>query len=218
MSLTDIVSKELSRVKNFLFTPKEKQDMIKYLADVELKDYFDKAPEEQRRQLYSRLEHHLDNSMKKYASFADSWYSKAANIGGIATVLADAYQALLSKVPLTGSQYLPLHKLLVIAKSLAEVPYMYNYFKESKDLFGVLKWLAMKPIELAIPILGPLLGVGWTEKIVRQRIMYEAKTNFLEELGLVPKEQPYKLLDNRAEKVTGYAISPRYTSPVPQYV
>ena len=209
MALTDIVSTEFRKVKNFLFTPKEKSDMLTYLTDVELKDYFGKVPEEQRRQLYQRLEHHLDQSLLKYSSYLDTWTQKAANIGGIATTIADAYQLLISKVPLTGAQYSPLHTLMVLAKTVAEAPGMFYYVLKSGDYLGVLKWLGMKPFELAIPVLGPLMGIGWTQKIMRQRIMYEAKANFLQELGAI-LESPYKPLDRRAEQVTGYQIQPQY--------
>ena len=211
MALTDIVKKELGRARNFLFTPKQKEDMMKYLTDSELGNYFKDTPEEQKAQLYQRLEHHLDNSLRKYSSQLNSWYQSASKAGGIATVIADAYQTLLAKVPLTGSQYVPLHNLMVLLKSMAEVPYMYGYFKESKDWIGILKWLGMKPIELAIPILGPLLGTGWTEKIVRQRILYEAKLNFLKEVG-APVDNPYKALDKHATGVTGYNIQPKYSA------
>ena len=210
MALTNIVSNELGRAKNLLFTPKEKKDMLEYLTGTELRDFFKDVPEDKKPQLYQRLEYHLDQSLTKYGSQLNSWYQSASKAGGIATVIADAYQTLLSKVPLTGAQYTPLHNLMVMLKSVAEVPYMYHYFKESKDWIGVLKWLGMKPIELAIPILGPLIGTGWTEKIVRQRIMYEAKLNFLKEAG-IQIQTPYRPLDKQAEAVTGYNIKPQYS-------
>jgi len=216
MALTDIVKMELGKARNFLFTPKQKEDMMQYLTGNELANHFKDAPEEQRAQLYQRLEHHLDESLRKYSGQLNSWYQSASKAGGIATTIADAYQTLISKVPLTGAQYVPLHNLMVLLKSLAEAPYMYGYFKESKDLVGILKWLGMKPVELAIPILGPLLGTGWTEKIVRQRIMYEAKVNFLKEIG-APVEAPYKALDRHAEAKTGYTIQPKYGGPMPAY-
>ena len=215
MDLTDIVKTEFGKVKNFLFTPKGKIEMMDYLANVELKQQFAAMPEEKRKELYSRLEQHVDASMKKYSVQMDSWYQKAANVGGITTAIVDAYETLLSKIPLTGQQYLPLHKLMVMLKTVAEVPYMYSYLKESKDWIGILKWLGMKPVELILPIIGPLMGTGWTEKIVRQRIMYEAKQNFLKDIG-VEVSQPYKKLDTHTEGVTGYSIQPKY-SPMSAY-
>ena len=90
---------------------------------------------------------------------------------------------------------------------------MYGYLKESGDVWGALKWLGMKPVELAIPIIGPLLGTGWTEKIVRQRVMYEAKLEFLKEFEK-PIEAPYAKLDKTAAAKTGYDISPMYSPSI----
>ncbi len=207
MSLTDIVSREFARAKNFLLTPKEKQDMLKYITQYDLKDHFDNVPEEQKQKLYQRLEHHLDQTMLKYSSYLDSWSNKLGKLGGIGTVLSDAF-ALFEKIP--GAIYSPLHTLYVMGKTAVEAPgFLYYAFKEG-DYLGILKWLGMKPFELAIPLLGPLMGTGWTERIIRQRIMYEAKQNFLNEIGK-SAEAPYKALDRRAKERTGYAIAPMYS-------
>ncbi|MEK6984111.1 MAG: hypothetical protein AABX33_06055 [Nanoarchaeota archaeon] len=209
MALTDIVSGEFQRVKNFLFTPKEKGAMLQYLTQYDLKDQFTRAPEDQRRKLYERLEHHLDQTILKYSSYLNSWTQKAAGIGGIATGVMDAYAMFGSKYTLPAAMYWPLHAAMVIGKTVVEAPsFLYYAFKEG-DYLGILKWLGMKPFELAIPIFGPLMGAGWTEKIVRQRIMYEAKDNFLKELGILA-EAPYKRLDRHAEAKTGYQIAPQY--------
>ena len=206
MELTDIVTRELSRAKNFLFTPKEKSGMLTYLTDVELRDHFAKASEEQRTGLYQRLEHHLEQSILKYSSYLDSWKQKVPKIAGYLTALSDA-AALAAKLP--GASYSHLHVFMVLAKTVAEAPGMFYYLVKSKDYLGALKWLGIKPFELLIPVLGPWMGAGWTEKIVRQRIMYEAKQNFLKELGLAMQET-YKPLDRRAADVTGYNIQPKY--------
>ena len=116
MALTDIVKKELGRARIFLFAPKQKEDMMKYLTESELGNYFKDAPEEQRAQLYQRLERHLDDSLRKYSSQLNSWYQSASKAGGLATTIADAYQTLLARVPLTGAQYVPLHNLMILLK------------------------------------------------------------------------------------------------------
>ena len=37
----------------------------------------------------------------------------------------------------------------------------------------------------AIPILGPLVGIGWTNKIIRQHIVKETKNTMIDELGRI---------------------------------
>lgn len=209
MALTDIVSSEFARVKNLLFTPKEKSGMLDYLVKYDLKNHFESISEDQKQKLYGGLEHHLDQALLKYSSYLNSWTQKAANIGGIATTLMDAYEMFFSKFTLPANMYWPLHAAMVGGKTVAEAPGFLYYAVKEGDYLGILKWIGMKPFELLIPILGPLVGTGWTQKIVKQRIMNEAKSNFLKDLGLSMQE-PYKPLDRRAEDVTGYQIQPKY--------
>lgn len=205
---------EFNRVKNALFTPKSREGMMKSLEEYYLKNYFDGATDEEKTQMRSDLEKRLGESMDKYSSYLSSWTGRAAKAGGIIATLSDVYQCLLSKVPLTGAQYTPIRKVLVLAKTIPETFFMYNYFKDSHDIKGIIKWLGMKNVELAIPILGPLLGTGWTERIVAQRVMYETKRAWLKDRGLVEEKTPLlQRLDSHVKKITGYDITPRSRRP-----
>jgi len=217
MGLTDIVKKELGRAKGFLFTPKKKEDMMAYLQK-DLDDYLITFPENNREHIMGKLEKHLDTSLNKYGKHLGSWYQKAANVGGIAATIDNMYQHFVSDIPFEGiSQYAPINSYFVLAKTIPEAVYMARYFKDSKDVIGIAKWLGMKAVELSIPVLGPLMGIGWTEKIVRQRILYETKKNFLKEIGLDKKKSMNKL-DELAEKTTGYKIKPQPAyGMIPQY-
>ncbi len=209
MGLADIVKEELSKAKYFLFTPKSKEDMLEYLKK-ECSDYFDNLPEEEIKQRYESLKTKLDEKLQKYSQYLGSMTSKAVKAGGILTALSDAYQLFFAKVPLTAEQYVPIHDLMLYAKLVPEAIYMAKYVKDSKDLVGALKWLAMKPIEFAVPIVGPMLGAGWAEKIVRQRVLYEAKKEFLQQYAKAQKAN-YKTLDEHVAKVTGRPVVPAYS-------
>lgn len=215
MSLTTIVSNELRSAKNFLLTPKEKSDMVSYLVDSrEIKPYLQRFSEQDRRNLYARLEHHVQTGFEKYGKYMGTWTQKAANITSTTSAISQGYQLSgLAQAVYTGAQYSPLHAYMFLAKTAAETPSMVRYLIASKDYWGALKWFAMKPLEALVPVLGPLMGIGMTQRIMRQRIMYEAKNNFLTELkklDAIAQERPYVPLDQHAEKTTGYKIQPKY--------
>ncbi|MBR9706349.1 hypothetical protein GOV14_04910 [Candidatus Pacearchaeota archaeon] len=209
MGLEDIVRSGYRKVKNIIWTPKKKEDMLKYLTDVDLRKYFKGVPEEKRQEYYNLLSAKLDDSRKKYYSHLGSWQQKAGNIGSVATILSDAYQFFGSKIALTGAQYTPLAQLIYLSGAVPEGYGMLKYIKDSKDYSSGLKWLGLKAAGLAIPLVGPLAGMNAMEKLIKQRMMKEAKNNFLKEIqGYSPK--PYKALDRLAEKVTRRKIRPLY--------
>ena len=87
--------------------------------------------------------------------------------------------------PLSPQDYIPIRNLMVIGKTIPEISQMGRYVMESGDYMGLVKWGAIKPFELAIPILGPLVGIGWTNKIIRQHIVKETKNTMIDELGRI---------------------------------
>jgi len=204
MALTDIVKKELGRAKNLLFTPKSREGMLSYLHR-DLGHYIENAEPEERKEMYNVLERRLDVKIAKYDRFLGSWYQKAANAGGVLTALNQAYNSYVAFGKYTGLQFMPVSLGYLTAKTVPEAVYMTKYVAKSGDLLGAIKWLAMKPLELAIPIIGPLMGTNWTEKIVRQRILYETRKDFLDWMGRTPVT--YKDLDRFVEQ-KGHSIQP----------
>ena len=211
MGLEGTVSSLFNKVRTTLFTPKSREAMLRSISnDI---GHYARSDPARRQELERTLSANLESEITRSSKYIGSWTQNAASIGGAATTLSDAYQAFGATIPLAASAYLPLHNLMVIGKTAAEIPSMYSYFKDTKDYGALLKWAAMKPVEFAIPILGSLLGMNWTKKIMRQGMMYRAKKKTLKDLGLGKADYDIGRLDSHAQGKTGYQINPGYLNP-----
>lgn len=125
------------------------------------------------------LERCVEESLSKYSKYLNSLYIKAGKISGLSLGLYQSWQALSSfYIP---SVYGPLSALGLLGHITTEIPLLYKYLKETKDFSAIPKWLAYKAIEV-IPIIGPFIGRRGLEKIIRGKIVKEAKKNFLDQI------------------------------------
>jgi hypothetical protein len=210
MALTDIIKDELGRAKFTFLTPSTKQGLLEYARDG-LRGLIEELPAYRRKEADELIDKIFSEKFEKYREHLHSWYGRAADIAGISATLTSTYLLTKAMTFPSSALYAPLQALFVGAKAIPETMYMARYVRDSGDFYGIAKWLGMKAVELAVPVIGPLMGVGWVEKIIRQRIVYETKRDVLKELGLYG--EPIHALDKAAENATGYKIRPAYGAP-----
>ena len=55
--------------------------------------------------------------------------------------------------------------------------------KKSHDWYGAIKHYALKPINYLLPLIGPALEAGSFERMVKKRVLKEAKYDFIKDNG-----------------------------------
>jgi len=182
MGLTDYLTKTADGIKtNASFT---KQNITDYLMghDRKLKKYFSgDIPDEEKEKLRGNLEKRVDNLLDKYIDELRGFARKATTRGAMGLAIVNDLSGYISNVPfanVSGFAY-----TLFAIKTAAEIPAMYRYFKKSHDWYGALAHYIMKPIKYLIPVIGPAWEAGSFEKMVRKRVLKEAKYGFIKENG-----------------------------------
>jgi hypothetical protein len=126
------------------------------------------------------LEYEIKIASQKYEDVLKDWKKALGKPAGILALANDIY-GYIRGIPfpyIIGTKF-----LLQGFKTLTEIPAIYHYLKESKDVYGVLKYMIMKPISYILPVVGPALDMGVFERMVKHRIAQEAKRNFLKKIG-----------------------------------
>ena len=180
MEIEDYISKAAARTKTSF--SKDKGKWIDYLMKYDLKNYFsENVPEEKKVMLKGALERIVDDTSDKYKRQLGGLVKKTAAKGTMGLAVANDIYAYISNAPIanvTGLGY-----ALFGIKTAAELPAVYRYLKKSHDWYGALKHFALKPLRYLIPVVGPALESGAFERMVRKKVIKEAKTNFLKEFG-----------------------------------
>lgn len=176
------------------------------LREGTLKGYF--RDEDPRREQYERLlEQCVAQSAAKYRNTLKGASRKSAKIAGVLTGLFDAYE-LASTYPIPAAYAGPLHAGLSLTKTILEVPALARYVSVSHDVGGAAKWIGYRALDLAVPLLGPIIGHNALERIVRSRIAKEATREFLTTIG---RYQPLdELIEARVRERAGSTLTPAY--------
>jgi len=166
-----------------------------YLAKYQLSDYFGKDSDgkvvEKRPGDRSLLEEKVNEAAKKYSEGFSGVIRKVAAKGTMGAALAYQVYGLFSNAAIQSIGNATYG--LFVLKTLAEAPYLAKYLKKSHDWYGAIYHNLLKPVRAAIPFIGPAFEAGAFERMVRKRIMYEARNEFLKEVkSYVPLEDRIK--------------------------
>ncbi|MFH1591419.1 MAG: hypothetical protein ABIC95_05840 [archaeon] len=218
MSLEGIVKKNAQKAREFLSHADVSKQLQDYLQDKDLRPYLDRIPHDQRPKVYQQLEERLVQTIKKYDGVLHGWSKQAGRVGGLGVLLSDIYQRYVSKAPLSPLKYASVANLLTYAKWVPDTIQFAKYFAKSKDVLYGLVWLGLKPLELAIPFLGPLIGTGIQEKFLKYRVKQRVKKELLQELrgDGGEAEAPYHRIDRWIKKRFPGLLKPKY-QPRPAY-
>jgi len=211
MGLEKYLSSAVSRIKASFSSDRKK--WADYLEKYELKDYFSPdLSDEQRDELRGKLEKIVQAKTKDYDKILGNTLRKVSTSTTMGVEIAnDIYSFVSNTVPLYNS--MALRGLLFGLKSVAEIPDLYRYIKKSGDWYGALKFIALKPVNYLIPILGEALEAGAFDRMVRKGIMKEAKYEFIKENGEYAK--PALVVKSRLKKPLRDAVELPEMAPAP---
>ena len=191
MGLTDYLNNAAENLR--IKTPATKNDITDYLSRKSLNKYFsDDIPEEEKIKLIGDLENRVENALEKYQGELKGFARKVTTRGSMALALINDLSGYLTNVPFANVSGLA-YSLFAI-KTAAEIPAMYRYMKKSHDWYGATKHIALKPINYLIPIIGPALEAGSFERMVKKKVISEAKYSFIKEHG------DYQSFEDRIKK------------------
>ena len=180
MGLIDYLNDAAENLK--VKTPAIKEDVSDYLIRKDLKKYFsDDIPEGEKEKLRGDLEKRLENTIEKYQDELKGFARKTATRGSMGIALINDLSGYLTNVPfanVSGFAY-----ALFALKTAAELPALYRYMKKSHDWYGATKHIALKPVNYLIPIIGPALEAGSFERMIKKKVISEAKYGFIKEHG-----------------------------------
>lgn len=209
MSLEGVVNAVKSTVRgvhDYFVVPGKANDMAKYAMnhyiDHDIKhQLFDGKSEEEKAHIYRTLEDTIQERLDYHQKHLDKLSLKAGKLTGLAALLNSAYHTFRG-TPFDNFAYV--QYFLIGSKALLELPAMYSYFKDTKDVYGTLEWLAAKPIAGLIPIIGPAFDLNVAQRVMKKRIIKEGVEYFLKQTGTY-KERGH-LMDkiyDRVKNVTG---------------
>ena len=166
-----------------------------YLAKYQLSDYFEKDSKgnvvEKREGDRSLLEEKVNEAAAKYSEGFSRVIRKVASKGAMGAALAYQMFGLFSDSAIQSIGNATYG--LFVLKTIAEAPYLAHYLKKSHDWYGAIYHNLLKPVRAAIPFIGPAFEAGAFERMVRKRIMYEARNEFLKSVeSYVPLEDRIK--------------------------
>lgn len=197
MGLEDYISSAIQRVKASFSSDQKK--WIDYLKRYELRQYFSEdLPEEERERRNSELEKLVSEKVNEYDGCLNGLLRKATSKGAMGVAIAnDIYSFVSNTAPIYNVVYL--RGALFGLKTLAEIPALYKYVKKSKDWYGAIKFLAMKPVRYLLPVIGEALEAGAFERMVRKGLMKDVKYAFVKKFGdyQSAKEVIHKKLSRR---------------------
>ncbi|PIN89205.1 hypothetical protein COU57_06375 [Candidatus Pacearchaeota archaeon CG10_big_fil_rev_8_21_14_0_10_32_14] len=178
----------IRRTRDYIGNGPSRDNMVLGLRK-DLGSYFENLSEKEKQIRVSKLEEYVDSSIQKYDTELHG-IRKVVTKPAMAAAFANDIYSLVSKAPF--SNFSAASYILFGAKTLAEIPAVYRYMKKSGDWYGSLKWALMKPIDYLIPVIGPAIENGLFERIVKKRVMYEAKNRFLKNVGAVSETDRVK--------------------------
>lgn len=179
------LEKLLAKVKTD-FLPASKARTRDYVEKYELKDYFkDDVPQEYRDKFSKGLDRITDEVTDKYASELRSLVRTPIGKTTMALAVANHLRYYADVVPAGNVARLVFD--LFTAKTIAEVPALYRYFKKAETWYGglydVAKHLVLKPVRYLLPVIGPMLESGAFERMVKRRVRKEVVRRFAESYG-----------------------------------
>ncbi len=180
MGLTDYLNTAAENLKLKISSTKE--GMTDYLVRRDLKKYFsDDVPEEEKRRLRADLEKKVEITLEKFYGELKGLARKTATRGTMGLALINDLSGYLTNVPFANVSGLAY--TLFALKTAVELPAMYRYMKKSHDWYGAIKHYALKPINYLLPLIGPALEAGSFERMVKKRVLKEAKYDFIKDNG-----------------------------------
>ncbi len=179
MGLEKYLTKAIAETRASFSSNKEK--WADYLTKYELKEYFEGVSEEQKKKLRGTLEKKLEEAKEKFDSELRGIGRKITSKGSMGAMLGADVLSYFTNVGLNtiGNVMYPLY----LVKTLSEIPALYKYFKKTKDWYGALKHMLLKPVRMVLPFLGAAFEAGSFDRMVRKRIIKEAKYSFLKDIG-----------------------------------
>jgi hypothetical protein len=179
MGLEGLLKKNLNDAKKHFGDGKLEQYITKKVRG-DLSHYFKNITDPAREKLESTLMYSVGKSVQKYRDMIKDWKLKVANPLGLGVIVNDIY-GFAAGIPvgdILGTKF-----LLQGAKTLFELPGLYNYFKKEHDLYGVIKYALMKPVGYLLPVVGPFLERNYLKKMFKNRAVKYAKKMFLKSIG-----------------------------------
>lgn len=178
------LEKLLAKVKTD-FLPASKARTRDYVANYELKDYFDdKVPQEYRDRFSKGLDRITNEVTDKYASELRSLVRTPVGKGTMALAVANDLSAYITTTPF--DNVTALGYALFAAKTAVEVPAAIRYMRKTKSWYGALDvagHFLLKPVRYLLPIIGPALESGAFERMVKRRVRKEIVRKFAEAYG-----------------------------------
>lgn len=152
-----------------------------YMKSKRLSRHLEGLSQDERREREGVLEGYVTQAVSKYDTELNGILRKGVTRGSMTLAFLNDIYSLVSSTPFKYTS--AVSYVLFGIKTLAEVPALYRFVKKSKDWYGALQWAAMKPVSYLLPFVGPALEAGIFERIVKNRVMYEAEKNFLKAIG-----------------------------------
>lgn len=213
MGLEKYLEKAVAKTRVSFSSNKEK--WTDYLTKYELKDYFEGVPDERKEQLRNTLENKLEEARDRFKTELGGLRGlgrKVVSKGSMLGLIANDFAAYFTKVGLWSNSALIFPAYAI--KTLSELPALYRYVKKTKDWYGALKHSLLKPIRMIIPFLGAALESGSFDRMVRKRVLKEAKYSFIKEIGkYIPMKEKVK---EKLKKPLFEVISDTSTPYVPR--
>lgn len=209
MSLEAIVDKvkTVARgVRDYFTVPDTLDDMRRYAIDQYLdnetkRQLFEGKSDEEVQQIYKTLDEKLKGRIDYHQKHLDRLSFKVGKLGGLATLLADAYN-FYKGIPF--DDFFLYKVALIGGKAIAELPAMYSYLKDTRDVYGAVEWLGTKALSGLIPVLGPAMDQNVVQRIIKRRVISEGVDDFLKQYGLYKEKEPlYQTVYNRVKEIAG---------------
>lgn len=177
---TSLLRRAIDRVTDYFAPARNARRRVVNDLRGELDRYFVDIDEDERARRASKLEEYVDQSLQRYDRELHG-IRKVITKPAMAGAFANDLYSLFSRAPFRN--FSAASYFLFGAKTLAEIPSIYRYLKKSHDWYGTAKWAIMKPINYLIPVIGPAIESGLFERIVRNRVKYEARNRFIAAMG-----------------------------------
>lgn len=216
MSLEGIVGKvqsTISDIKDYFSVPNTAESMREYairhyLTEEQKRNIFKGKNDKEIKEIYANLEKRIQQRVDYHKESLDKLSLKIGKGVGLATIINDAYQ-LYAGTPFDNFFYLK--NLLVEAKAFLELPAMYNYFKNTYDVYGAVEWAGTKILAGLIPVLGPAMDRNVAQRIIKKRAIKEGIEYFLKDQGMYEKKKSiYDEVNDRVNEVTKGFKLPTY--------
>ena len=210
MSLDEVVERVKSgarKVADYFSVPNQTESMRDYAIRQYLTDdqrrIFDEASPEERSQLESRLETHIQESVDSQRRYIDGFSARLGRATGWGALANSALHTYLN-TPWTKFGYLQV--ALTLGKGALELPSMVGHTVSTRNYAGFAEWLGLKAVSIAVPVLGPAADIDAAPRIIKKRAIRDGTNAFLKEVGAYePKpglfERLYSHVKQKAQPV-----------------